>query len=262
MMISPKFIMLFSVVTALAALMPFSGCGDGRVAQRKDATKQRHCVAQGIEFVTNRVDEVLCNSQSNDMECSLAIARLEEEIRMSGMMCTNSGFRTSSWAFSVANRIRTIDEAAERRRLTELYFDQLARINPFLEKESKRRERILGNFVQLLEPYEALLADLKDPEKPFELMRVCLVYYNRAIQEAKADRSGKSENRGDIGQRQWKLVGRRDLAWNYEAGLARFALAVTNNYLPRAKANNQLGDRYEYWQKRLREALVGRGRVK
>ena len=180
---------------------------------------------------------------------------LEREIRRSTAMSTNVGSRTSSWAISVANRIQGVSDAVERRRLSALYFDQFAQIDPLASK-SKMRARALNNFAQRLEPYEMLLPNLEDAERPFELMCTCLRYYHQAIREEEEGSGDDSGLAGTAGRSRWR-VGRRDPAWNYKAGLELFALAVTNSYLPRTRERGLLGEKYEYWRMRLEREIVG-----
>lgn len=180
------------------------------------------------------------------------------EVRIRGMstVCTNVGFKTSAWAFSVCKAIAAIDDAASRKRFANLYFEMLAQIDP-LSGEASGCSRRLGNYAQLLDPYMMLIDDIDDQERPFELMSVGIQNYRLAIRrQENAERDALQQLRRQNGR---KWMGRQSRLGNYQSGLDRLSIAVTNSFLLEAKERGILGNRHEYWQKRLEQEIRGCG---
>ena len=175
------------------------------------------------------------------IETSNDVLSLEKEIRMADSRLEGKGWRSCVWASDLAKSILALDSKEARRRLADLYFDEVSSLDPFSERHHDK-VRALYNYALMLDSYMRLSTELTDQEVPFFLMCKCIGFYRQAI--AECDNMAK-EN--DPSRQRWNIGQKRQLMCDMDLFLQR----IYNLYLPWAQSHQLLKDRYEYWKGRF-----------
>ena len=184
----------------------------------------------------------------------MQVAGIEAMIRDADMVLNSKGNHAEEWGHNIAYAIRTNDDPVARRRLSNLYVNQLEKICVLDGAPSDWAKR-LYNYRHVLMSVDSLQRELDDAEVPFKLMLYCIRQYDDAIKRVR-----RSEYIEATGSKAWHGSTTK-LARELNDDFMVFSGFLKNLYMPTAAKLRLTEDRYEFWMKEIGKAIDIQGQT-
>ena len=187
-----------------------------------------------------------CESK-DDRIAEMEVSGVEAMIRDAGVVLNDKWNHAEKWGYDMANTIRTNADPVVRRRLSNLYINQLGKICVLDCAPSDWAKR-LYNYRHILMSVDSLQSELDDAEAPFKLMLGCIRQYDDAIRQIRLLASSAA-----TGSETWRSTAK--IARELNDDFVVFSSFLKNLYMPTAAKLRLTEDRYEFWMREIGTAI-------